>query len=808
MSVGFWTGFRKLQWRIAAWTALILLSVQIGGLFLFEHIGRSSALGEVRAQLETGNRVFARLLEQRADQLAQAARVLAADYGFRAALLSADRGTVVSALENHGTRIGASQMLLIGLDGQLVAAHPPGAGVQPAGLTDLIAVARERGSATGFQSVAQTLYQLVVVPVMAPVPVAWVVVGFAVDEAFALDLKRLTGLDVSLLRQPAGGVAQLVVSTLPQAPQAALLAREDVGSMQIDGIEHVGLRHVVDAQADEQVSAVLQLSLERALAPWERLYREWAGLSVTATLVMLFASVWMGRTIAAPVTRLAEFAHRVEEGDYAAPLPAQRDDEIGRLADAFGLMTEAIASREAHITELAYRDALTGLPNRVHFIAGLERCLQAAGAAQHTLAVLTLDLDRFKLINDTLGHAFGDLVLEEVGHRLLRAGVRQRDVGEHLRMADNGVARLGGDEFAVLVPDADAWAARVVADRIATALEQPMSLQGQLVDVRASIGIALFPDHGSAAGDLMRCADVAMYKAKHSHTGVSLYDPAHHSRNAARLSLLTELRQAVERDELVLFYQPKYAFRAADGLSVEALVRWVHPQRGFVPPMEFIPFAEQTGYIKTITLWVLERAVRQCAQWRHAGRQVSVSVNLSARDLLQADLPERFCAMLARHGCAAGWITLEITESAVLDDPGKALANLERLRATGCQLSIDDYGTGYSSLSYVRQMPVQEMKIDRSFVMNLLTQPDDEIIVRSTIELAHNMGLVVTAEGVESEAVLDRLGVLGCDLAQGYFIGKPTAAVDLVAWMETSPWARGGQHCRVVAEAPLVALGA
>ena len=808
LSKGFRNGFRKLQWRIAAWTALILLSVQIGGLFLFEHIGRSSALDEVRAQLETGDRVFARLLEQRADQLAQAARVLAADYGFRAALQSSDRDTVVSALENHGSRIGARQMLLIGLDGQLVAAHPPGAGVQPGGLADLIAGARERGSATGFQSVEQTLYQLVVVPVMAPVPVAWVAVGFAVDEAFALDLKRLTGLDVSLLRQPAGAAAERVVSTLPRAPQAAQLAGEDVGSMQIDGIEHAGLRHVVDAKAEEQVTAVLQLSLERALEPWERLYREWAGLSVAATLVMLLASVWMGRTIAAPVTRLAEFAHRVEDGDYAAPPPAQRDDEIGRLADAFGLMTEAIASREARITELAYRDALTGLPNRVHFIAGLERCLQVADAAGHTLAVLTLDLDRFKLINDTLGHAFGDLVLQEVGNRLLRAGVRQRDVGEQLRMAGNGVARLGGDEFAVLVPDADAWAARVVADRIATALEQPMSLQGQLVDVRASIGIALFPDHGGAAGDLMRCADVAMYKAKHSHSGVSLYDPAHHSRNAARLSLLTELRQAVEGDELVLYFQPKYAFRAEDGLSVEALVRWVHPQRGFVPPMEFIPFAEQTGYIKTITLWVLERAVRQCAEWHRAGRRVRVAVNLSARDLLQAELPERFRAMLERHGCAASWITLEITESAVLDDPGKALANLERLRATGCQLSIDDYGTGYSSLSYVRQMPVQELKIDRSFVMNLLTQPDDEIIVRSTIELAHNMGLVVTAEGVETEAVLRRLGALGCDRAQGYFIGKPMAAVDLVGWMDSSPWARGGQHGRVFTEAPPVALGA
>lgn len=798
--------FRKLQWRIAAWTALILLSVQVGGLFMFEHIGRSSALGEVRTLLETGDRVFARLLEQRGDQLAQAARVLAADYGFRAALQSSDRDTVASALENHGSRIGASQMLLVGLDGQPIAAHPPGRGVEPAGLAGLIAAARERGSATGFQSVDQTLYQLVVVPVMAPVPVAWVVVGFAVDEAFALDLKRLTGLDVSLLRQPADGLAQLVVSTLPSAPPAAQLARADVGSMQIDGVEHLGLRHVVDANADVEVLAVLQLSLARALEPWERLYREWAGLSVAATLAMLLASVLMGRTIAAPVTRLAAFARRVEAGDYVGPPPAQRDDEIGRLADAFGLMTEAIASREARITELAYRDPLTGLPNRVHFLAGLEQCLQAARAANQTLAVLTLDLDRFKLINDTLGHAFGDLVLQEVGQRLQRAGVRQRDVGEQLRMGGNGVARLGGDEFAMLVPDADAWAARVVADRIATALEQPMSLQGQLVDVRASIGIALYPEHGGAAGDLMRCADVAMYKAKHSHSGVSVYDPAHHSRNAARLSLLTELRQAVERDELVLFYQPKYAFGAGAGLSVEALVRWVHPQRGFIPPMEFIPFAEQTGYIKTITLWVLERAVRQCAAWHRAGRPVHVAVNLSARDLLQADLPERFNAMLGRHGCAADWITLEITESAVLDDPAKALGNLERLRATGCRLSIDDYGTGYSSLSYVRQMPVQEMKIDRSFVMNLLTQPDDELIVRSTIELAHNIGLVVTAEGVETEAVLQRLGALGCDLAQGYFIGKPMTAADLAAWMDDSPWAQAGYHRRAV-EAPRAALG-
>lgn len=796
-------GFRRLQWRIAAWTALILLAVQAGGLFMFERIGRSSALAEVRTQLDTGERVFARLLDQRSAQLTLAARVLAADYGLRQAMASADRDTIVSALDNHGSRIGAGLMMLVGLDGRLVAAHPERTQGADAGLQRLLAGARGQGAATAFQPVDGVLHQLVAVPVLAPVPVAWVVIGFAVDAAFVHDLKRLTGLEVDLLMQAPGAPLRLAVGTsamFPVAGAGAGAGAAGSGSVapapvRIGGAEHLGLHHVVDAGAREQVVAFLHVSLERALAPWVRLYRDWAGLSVAATLVMLLASVWMGRTIALPVTRLAEFAHRIEAGDYAAPLVrAGGGDEIGRLADAFGLMSDAIASREARISELAYRDGLTGLPNRVRFMAALEDSLAAATAAGVPLAVLTLDLDRFKHINDALGHDFGDRVLREVGARLQQAGVRRRELAAVVDRGEAGAARLGGDEFALRVPGADEAAARVVAGRIAGALEAPMSIDGQLVDVRASIGIALFPAHCGDAGELLRCADVAMYKAKHSNSGISVYDPAHHDRSAARLSLLTELRQAVERDELVLYYQPKYAFAASTALSVEALVRWVHPQRGFVPPLAFIPFAEQTGYIRRITLWVLERAIRQCADWNRAGRAVCVGVNLSARDLLQHDLPEAFEAMLARHGCAACWITLEITESAVLDEPAKALANLARLRATGCALSIDDYGTGYSSLSYVRQMPVQELKIDRSFVMNLLASPADEIIVRSTVELAHDMGLTVTAEGVETEAILRRLGVLGCDLAQGYFIGRPMTAGDLEGWMDSSPWAVPGHH--------------
>ena len=783
-------GFRRLQWRIAAWTAMILLSVQIGGLFLFEHVGRSSALQEVKVQLDTGDRVLDRLLEQRSAQLAQAARVLAADFGFREAVLTGDADTAASALENHGSRIGASLMLLTGLDGRALAAHPAGGDAFAQRLARFIADAQARGAATGFQVVGDSVFQLVVVPVMAPVPVAWVAIGFVVDEALVHDLKRVIGLDVSLVRGRELEAA-LVASTLPTDVDAAQLLADAGHGMLVGGFEYAGLVRDLDPLASERVFAVLQVSLERALEPWERLYREWSGLTVAATVAMLLASMWMGRTIASPVTRLAEFARRVRVGEYAAPPMVRREDEIGRLATAFALMTEAIASREARISELAYRDVLTGLPNRVQFVESLDRFVRSFGERGERLAVLTLDIDRFKLINDSLGHDLGDQVLQEVGRRLQHAGMRRRDLAQGLQDEANACARLGGDEFAVLVPGADAVAARVVAERIAALLEAPMNVQGQLVDVRASIGIALYPDHGNDAGELMRGADVAMYKAKQAHAGHAIYDPAHHGRNAARLSLLTELRQAVEGDELVLYYQPKHAFCSSAMLSVEALVRWVHPKRGFVPPMEFIPFAEQTGYIRAITLWVLERAVRQCAEWRRAGRAVHVGLNLSARDLLHPELPDQFRAMLEHHGCEARWITLEITESAVLDDPRKALATLERLHATGCQLSIDDYGTGYSSLSYLRQMPVQELKIDRSFVMNLTSRPGDELIVRSTIELAHSLGLVVTAEGVETEEILVRLGELGCDLAQGYFVSRPVDAAGLEAWMDHSPWARG-----------------
>jgi predicted signal transduction protein with EAL and GGDEF domain len=348
------------------------------------------------------------------------------------------------------------------------------------------------------------------------------------------------------------------------------------------------------------------------------------------------------------------------------------------------------------------------------------------------------------------------------------------------------VARLGGDEFVVLLPSDNADGARRVARNVQKALETPMSLDGHVVDCRVSIGIASFPEHGDTATTLLRRADVAMYTAKRLNNGLAVYDDQDDQDSRARLSLMGELRHAVDAHELVLHYQPKVHLADPRELHVEALVRWQHPVRGLVAPSEFIPFAEQTGFIRQITQSVMARAVAQCVQWRREGLRMHVSINISARDLLDPELGERFAVLLAENGCQASWIALEITESAILDDPGHALRNLERLHALGCRISIDDYGTGYSSLAYLKRLPVNELKIDRSFVMGMVGNGSDAVIVRSTIDLAHNMGLSVVAEGVEDEPTLRKLRELGCDMAQGYHLSRPLPPEDVARWMRTN----------------------
>jgi len=422
---------------------------------------------------------------------------------------------------------------------------------------------------------------------------------------------------------------------------------------------------------------------------------------------------------------------------------------------------------------LALHDPLTDLPNRSLFHDRAEQAVVAAQREGGSAALMLLDLDRFKEINDTLGHHNGDLLLKEVGRRL-QAAVR----------ASDSVARLGGDEFGVLLPDvADTNAALAVADKIRSALREPLVLAGIALDVDASVGVVLYPDHGDAVDMLLQRADVAMYVAKEDRSGCELYSPGRDEYSPTRLSLVAELRKAIDAGELVLYYQPKADLATDEVTGVEALVRWQHPERGLLMPDEFVPLAERTGLIRDLTRAVLDSALRQARAWQDHGIDLAVSVNLSARDLLDLDLPQTVATLLGLHGVSSEWLELEITESVILADPMRARAVLSRLDAMGVRLAIDDFGSGYSSLAYLKRLPVSEIKIDRSFVMNMERDDNDAVIVRSTIELGRNLGLRVVAEGVENDAVWHRLAQLRCDQAQGYFLARPVPADELTRWL-------------------------
>ena len=424
----------------------------------------------------------------------------------------------------------------------------------------------------------------------------------------------------------------------------------------------------------------------------------------------------------------------------------------------------------------AQYDPLTDLPNRNLLYERLEQALISARSKNTPFALMVMDLDRFKEINDTVGHQAGDSLLQQVGLRL-QAAARKVDT----------VARLGGDEFGVLLPGMDRAAAELAAVRFLKAFEAPFRIGKIALNVQPSIGTSFFPQHGADRHALMRCADIAMYLAKESATGYSVYTPERDSYSTERLALMADLHRAIDDHQLFLVYQPKVNIQTGAIIGVEALARWQHPKSGLIPPDQFIALAERSGFIKPLTMWGLEAALTQSRRWGMEGIEVPISVNLSARTLHDSRFPNRVEDLLETHGVAAEQLELEITESVIMVDPARALDILTRLNRMGISLSIDDFGTGYSSLSYLKKLPVKAVKIDKSFVMHMTQDQNDAQIVRSTIDLAHNLGLKVIAEGVENQEVWNRLLALGCDEAQGYHMSRPLPAPGLTQWLNELP---------------------
>jgi diguanylate cyclase (GGDEF)-like protein len=432
--------------------------------------------------------------------------------------------------------------------------------------------------------------------------------------------------------------------------------------------------------------------------------------------------------------------------------------------------THALQDSADRSRHQATHDALTGLPNRVLLLDRMDQALAAASRSAGEVAVLLIDLDRFKEINDTLGHSYGDELLRQVGPRL----------DSVLREGDT-VARLGGDEFAVLLPVVEGAAeAHAVAERLRDALHRRFEVHGVALDVEASVGVALSPWHGSDTEQLLRNADVAMYVAKEVKAGAVLFAPEEHVTGPSRLTVLGDLRTALDSgDQLSLHYQPKITLGCGGVEGLEALLRWAHPERGHIPPSDFIPVAEGTGIIIRLTERVLGMALTQLRSWLDAGVAVPVAVNLSARCLLDASLPDLVARLLDEHGVPASLLRLEVTESAVMSDTARCTDVLQRLHELGVHLSIDDFGTGYSSMVHLRRLPVDELKIDRSFVLGMTTTTQDAVLVRTAIDLGHNLGLTVVAEGVEELEHADALRILGCDVAQGYHFARPMPVDDV-----------------------------
>lgn len=765
----------RLSWILAAF-----LLVVIGALYFSVRLVTEAAVSQQAAErLDSGLRVFERLIDIRSRQLRDGVQVLAADFGFKEAVATGDTLTLQSAMANQAARINASEAMLIGLDGQVLASSLsntiPGDTFRYA---DELRDARGQGPTLLIVVLDQQAHLLVEAEVRTPLPIARVVMGFAMDEALAQELKDLTGLDVSFLAKEKGGSGQLA-TTLKPSTHAELVdgwSRHE----HANGIEELTLggerylnEDVVLSQGDGySVIALAHSSLDDALAGFHQLDTRILLITLVGLIASLLGALMLARSLSGPVNALAQAAQRVGRGDYHTPIELDRNDELGSLAKALNQMQRGIAEREQLIAHNMLHDDVTGLPNRSLAAELLSRAVEAG----RITAVLHIGIGNLDAVQDSGGSEGVDQALRELTQRL-QAGLQP---GDHL-------ARMLSDEFLLIVNDTSADNAFSAAVAVQQALALPVRVAELEMRIEAHIGVAGYPDDAGSVDELLRRARIAMQDAAHLPDGLQLYQHGRDDAHQRQITLIRDLRHAAQAGELLLHFQPKVDLARGQVYQAEALLRWNHPVYGPVSPGEFIPLAERTGSIKLLTVWVIEAVLRQLHIWNRRGLYMEVSLNISAEDLASLTLEQRVAELLQRYVIAGDQLVFEITESAVMRDPERALAMLHRLRTLGIRLSVDDFGTGYSSLAQLRRMPVQELKIDQSFIRELDDACGDAVIVRSTIDMSHALGLKVVAEGVEHGHTRDLLRAWGCDILQGYFFSRPLPADAFEAWLKQQP---------------------
>jgi diguanylate cyclase (GGDEF)-like protein len=761
--------FRSLSARLTVQFALLFAAAMLVVSAALSSLISGSASREVAGQLQSSGAVYDRLWQQRSRELQNAAQLLARDFGFREAVATGDRATMQSALGNAATRLRVRSAFIVTADGRVSASGPAVAGNEALDLSEPL----DEGRLSGISVLGGRPRQLVAAPVMAPNLIGWVVFAADLDEREMRGLERLSAipLHAAVLAERGGRwiEASGSMSVLDEGSAGLALRHVGAGSafeMKLGGEKSIALAKPLPTFSDgERAILLLAYPKSQALADARRLQWALAAMTLLGLLLVAYATWKAAGRITQPLARLDEAAGRLASGEHVQ-VRVRGTDELARLAKSFNAMVGKIAEREQRITQLAFNDVLTGLPNRSMFQQQLEHLLCVSEGNGSLFALHCLDLDQFKTINDTLGHPAGDALLVEAGRR-----VRQAARGHF-------VARLGGDEFVVLQSVGEDREAieRLARDMLAS-MTEPFRTEGNEIVPSTSIGIAIAPQDGSDGGNLLRNADLALYRAKEAGRGTyAFFEESLNQRAQQRRQLETDLRLAIDRDEFELHYQPLFDLVQNRICSFEALLRWNHPQRGMIPPTEFVPIAEDTGLIVPIGAWAIRTACAEAAGWPD---HVRVAVNVSPVQFHRGGLQETILLALADSGLQPRRLEIEITESIFLEGSEATLRVLHSLRALGVRVALDDFGTGYSSLSYLQSFPFDKLKIDRSFIQNLLTREGASAIVRAITELAHALNIETTAEGVEETAQLMELRAHGCSSVQGYLFAEPMTADDV-----------------------------
>ena len=753
---------------------LLLLSViVVVTLYTVQSATYSHSTGQVLAYAGKSASVVRDKIQNQADLLVNKLDTLSKDFSTKQLVAGAqnDPASLRSALLNHQRRIDGDITWAVDPQRQLLAAT--------ANISDqTLSVTPEmfHQDTIRWLQVGEQFYLVKSAPVKFVESSrqinAWVFMGILASKLINQELVELTDMQINLFLQETEN--QLIASTMQQ-PQQLMLKQQKLSLN--PGLHNLllGEEALLYTTArlgllqDSPLYMLLSTEEHKAYLSYNSLLGQLIGILLIAALMALVAAMLLSKGITGPIIELVQAARRIRQGKYVEHFPTSSTNEVSTLSLAISDMQQGIKQREAEIHQLAFYDELTGLPNRTQFTSHIQEIISAAEPTK--TAVLMMDIDRFKDINDTVGHEVGDLLLKEIAKRL-----------QTFTSQETFCASIGGDEFGIVIRNFGETRPEALAENIASIFERPFCIDQLNLDMDASIGIAVYPYDAETVAGLVQCADIALYSCKGKHYSYAVYKPELNKHSVQRLSLMSELRGALAEGQLQLYYQPKLSIAENKITTVECLIRWIHPVHGFINPDDFIPLAEQTGAIRDVTGWGLKVALQQQKKWRQAGHNIGVAVNISALDLVDMKLPTYVSELMSEFGTQANMLTLEVTESAIMSDPENAIKALSTLQRMGIILSIDDFGTGYSSMAQLKKMPVDELKIDKAFVLDVAKNTDDQIMVKTMVSLAQNLSLTTVAEGVEDRESLDFLASIGCTKAQGYYLSKPIPADQFDLW--------------------------